>query len=331
MDEFAAAAEKACRRLLGVRKVRAETPPPNPYKRRQQASLRVELARRTVIATRRRNPRRARIETAVLAALAGQGAPVPGLLAHDEAWVIQEDAGRRRLSDVLHGAGEEAGAAHLDAAVAALIACQAAAHRAGLEREVAILGGHKRLLKGPEKMAAKLGLAPPFLAAGGLMRVLGAPSHHFIKWDTRPANAVLGDNGAVVWIDWEECGRGNRLRDLAWLLCDEWLPEWPDTEARIIAKYLGAFADGAAPEEATEYLAVLGTLQAISRLDALLGLKGDGPWWDEDACLAHELFGVTRANARRLSARAMRWAARSPLTSPLAPWLAGAAERLPED
>ena len=314
MDEFAAAAEKACRRRLGIRKARAETPPPNPYKRRQQASLRIVLAKGTVIAARRRNPR---------------------LLAHDEAWVIQEDAGRRRLSEFLHTAREEEGAGHLDAAVQALLECQVAASKAGLERQVAILGDQKRLLKVPGKVAARLGLPPPFLATGDLMRVLRAPSHHFIKWDTRLANAVLGDDRSVVWIDWEECGRGNRLRDLAWLLCDEWLPEWPDTEERIIKKYLGAFADGAAlgegTEEATDYLAVFGTLQATSRLDALLGLKGDGPWWDEGACLAHELFGVTRANALRLCARAIRWAARSPLTLPLAPWMAGARERLPED
>ena len=321
MTDFAFAAAQACCRLMRVAHAWADPPPVVPYRRRQQCSVRVSLGEKTVIATMRRRPKLARREAAILRALNGAGAPVPRLLAFDGTWLIQEDLGRRRLTQVLHGASEEDGEAALAAALRAIFECQAAAHAAGLERLVPYSHGHRILLDAPAAVGKALGLAPPFLTEWELIFALQNPWQRFIKWDARLGNAIVGDDGAVGWIDWEECGQSDPLRDLVKILCDDWLPDWPAAEERLIETYFPPLLHGRDTEQGRTFLAVYGTLLSVVRLGWVVRLKGDGPWWDPALCLEHELIAVTPEAAHRHCQRGARWARRSTLTEGLAPWL----------
>ena len=321
MTDFAFTAAEACCRLLRVGHAWADPLPVAPHRRRQQCSVRVSLDQGTVIATMRRRPRLARREAAVLRALNGAGAPVPRPLAFDGTWLIQEDLGRRRLSQVVHRASEEDGEAAVDAALRAIVECQAAGHAAGLERQVPYSHGHRILLDAPAVVGKALGLAPPFQAEWELIFALQKPWHRFIKWDARLGNAIIGDDGAVGWIDWEECGQGDPLRNLVKVLCDDWMPDWPAAEERLIEAHLPPLLHGRDPEQGRTFLAVYGTLLSIVRLGWVVRLKGDGPWWNPALCLEHELVAVTPEAAGWHCRRGARWARRSTLTEGLAPWL----------
>ena len=328
MTDFAYSAAQACCRLLRVAHAWADPLPVAPYRRRQQCSVRVNLDQGTVIATVRSRPRLARREAAVLRVLNGARAPAPRILAFDGTWLIQEDLGRCRLSQVVARASEEDGEAALDAALRAIVECQAAAHTAGLERLVPYSHGHRVLLRAPAVLGKALGLAPPVQPEWELIFALQKPYQRFIKWDARLGNAIMGDDGAVGWIDWEECGQGDSLRDLVKVLCDDWLPDWPAAEERLIESHLPSLLHGRDPDQGRTFLAVYGTLLSVVRLNWVVHLKGDGPWWDPALCLEHELVTVTPEAAERHCRRGARWARRSALTEGLAPWLEALAEKV---
>ena len=329
MSDFGAAAAAACRRLLEAPRASAEPQPAHPYRRRQQCSVRVDLGDRTVIATRRRRSASGQLEAKVLGAMASDGATAPRVLAFDGTWMIQEDVGSRRLSALVHGASEAQCESYLDAALTSIVRCQEAGKDAGLERMVTISHGPQRLLAAPESVGTALGLAPPFVADWQLYFDLQRPWSRFIKWDTRLGNAIQRDDGSVVWVDWEECGRGEGLRDLVKVLLDEWIPNWPGAEERLIEKHLDSFLEDADVLQARDFVAVYGTLLAITRLGQILRLKGKGPWWEPATCLAHELVAVTPKAALGLCRRGARWAARSPVTDGFVPWLEALGARLP--
>ena len=134
------------------------------------------------------------------------GASVPKLLAGGGEWLIQQDVGRFRLTQKLQGASEFEGIALLDAAVAALWQCQDAGAKAALGAGLKNLGGYGPLLETPAKLGKILKAPAPKLAAERILPLICAPERVFIKWDARPANAIVAENGAIFWIDWEEWG-----------------------------------------------------------------------------------------------------------------------------
>lgn len=328
---LAKAAAEACARLLKTRVHDVVAPADAPYRRRRAIrTLRVNLPGHAVIAVHRTDLRRARTEAQVLRALHQQGAPVPKLLASDGPWLIQEDVGGERLSQRIARADAAEVEPALDAALQAVARCQSAARAAGLEAAVRIAHGPRPLLAAPEKVGRMLAAPPPFVPDWGVIFAFERPRVSFIKWDTRLGNAILQGDGSVVWVDWEECGRGEALRDPVKLLLDEWVPEAPDAEHRLWEAHRGAFLGDIDPERGRVFAAVYGTLLALVRLRNILNLKGDDPWWDEEACLAHDLIAVNRAAAERLLRRGARWSRLSPVTDGLAPWMEALVERLPE-
>ena len=325
-QELAGAAAEACRRLLNAPDARAEKPAVIPYKRRRASSVRVTVGDRTVIATRRRKAAMARKEAGVLRSLGEEQAPVPAVLAFDGEWLIQEDLGTRRLSRILRDADAVEGEAWLDRALRALAACQEAGRRTGLERKVPWVVNRRLRLGAPGRLGETLGVPAPPLPRQLAELYDAAPRRHFVKWDARPGNAMVRADGTIAWIDWEHCCRSERLADLVWLLCDEWVPDDPAAEQRLLEEHRHAFVGGGARQ--TDYLALFGTLHMIVRLDVILKLKGNGPWWNADVCLEHDLLGVTADETAALARRAARWAARAAVTEPLAPWLRELAPRL---
>ena len=283
-----------------------------------------------MIATRRRHPQLARVEAGVLRILAAGGAPVPKVLAFDGTWLVQEDLGTRRLSRLVREADADAGAALLDAALDGLATC----HEIGRQERLAdrIARGHNplRLLAVPERIGRGLGGPLPFLPDWRLIFELQRPWHGFIKWDVRLGNAIRRDDGRVAWVDWDECGRGETLRDLVKLLCDDWVPDRPEVEAVLLERHLEKFLGAQDVEQGRTFAAVYGTLLSLTRLGEILRLKRDGPWWDAEACLEHELVAVSVETARRHCRRGARWAMRSTMTEGLASWIEALADRLPE-
>ena len=331
--DLAEAAVEVCRRLLGVEAtpVPASGPIPKKYKRRQLSSIRLAVGTTTLFATRRRHARYAKHEAAALTTLEPLGAPVPKLLAGGGEWLIQQDVGRFRLTQKLQGASESEGIALLDAAVAALWQCQDAGAKAALGAGLKNLGGYGPLLETPAKLGKILKAPAPKLAAERILPLIRAPERVFIKWDARPANAIVAENGAIFWIDWEEWGLRCRLDDLVWLLCDEWVPFWPEAEDALINRQIRSRATPFPPESrgAETYVAAFGTLHLLLRLNVILKTKGAAGWWDEEDCHAHELLGVTRNCAVRLLSRAAHWASKVPEFEPLAGWIRSLPERLP--
>jgi hypothetical protein len=142
---------------------------------------------------------------------------------------------------------------------------------------------------------------------------------HFIKWDARPGNALVGENNQVYWIDWEHAGKRNRLDDMAWILGDEYVPDWPELEDRLLAQYVPEFAGPMNDADAFEYLMAYGSFHMVVRLGLILKYM-DGEWWNLEHCLAEDKVGVTLECAQRLCQRGGRWSARNPLTAPLSDW-----------
>lgn len=331
-EALATAAVEAARRLLGVEAVPESPPPmPQPYKRRHMNSIRLRCGAATFIATRRRDAKFAKHETDILFAFGARRAPAPRVLAAEGEWLIQEDVGEKRLIEPLQSMAAAEGIALLERAAAALWRCQDAVAGEKFVAEAQEFGGGDRLIAGPGRLGEVLQAPAPPLADEKILSLIRPPEAVFVKWDARPANAILNSSGAVYWIDWEEWGRRCRLDDLVWLVCDEWVPDFGPAEDEFIARQIRArktpFADGVRGAET--YVAAFGALHCLLRLDIILRAKGREAWWSKENCLAYDLIGVTRECALRLLARAQRLAAKVDVMAPLAEWTAALSGRLP--
>jgi hypothetical protein len=299
---------------------------------RLRRSVRLFLEDRSVIVTKRRAPARARLEAEVLQVLADQGAPVPGLLGFDGVWLIQEDLGSSRLSQALAAMHEAEAEGLLENAIAGLAAAQQAGRERGLDRQVVAIGKNAdwiaTLATIHRRIGEQLQLSAPALPTDRLVAQLRPQRPAFIKWDARPANAAIRADGAVAWFDWEHCGCRHPLDDVVWLLCDEYTPDLPKAEERLIGRILPWFLNGSAQDVAYDYLMTFGVLHGAMRLSLILTEKADGPWWDPARCLDLDSVGVTLEMALRLCRRSARWAARGSLTPELGNWFEEVAERL---
>lgn len=311
----AESALRACVRLLNIEPDRIEYPGGA-----SRCSVRAVAEKRSYIVTRRKSAPRAALEEGVLRELRAAGAPVPAVLAFDGEWLIQEDLGERRLSAALVPGDLRLAGSWAARAAAALLLCQRAAEKAGLSRRVAPIGSTAEWLSGllamPGRVAAQLELPDPGIEGLITPEQLVPVRYSFIKWDARPGNALLVENGAddggVGWVDWEHCGARDSLDDLAWLLCDEYMPDDADLEAALLKRFLPLFAlqSQRSPEDALVYLSRFGSLHSCMRLSLVLKHKGEGAWWDPDACERTDRVGVTAQGAQRLCMRGARWSRR---------------------
>jgi hypothetical protein len=220
----------------------------------------------------------------------------------------------------------------LMAALDSLINIHHTASRSGLDQWVPVLGAEDdwidRHIRQLHKTSALFKLPLPTLPKEDIHDILIPLKPRFIKWDARPGNAIVNQQGQVSWFDWEHCGARNRLDDLVWLLCDESVPFCPETEQSLLAQYLPLFADGLPVEAAYRYAYVAGVLHCTARLGLILFKKGDDEWWDPQEIIAYDYVGVTVAQAQQLCYRASDWAAREPLVATLSPWFQQMAKRL---
>lgn len=313
-------AEK-CSRLLGETVESMEYPGG-----RKRRSIRLILASgECVVASTRPKLSRARKERMVLRKLHAEGAHVPRLLASDrEHLLIQENIPGPRLSEAMHrrDAGSIAGA--LNAALTSLADTQRAGSALGLDTRLETLGRSfdwlVGLLNRPAVVGNHLGVKARRPNLKALEELLAIRKPRFVKWDARPGNAILKSDGTVAWFDWEHCGARNRLDDVAWLLCDEHVPELPLVESELIDRHLHRFADDLSADEAAQYLSAYGVFHISVRIGLICKYKLRDGWWDHDYCVKRDKVGISWENMRRLCERGERWAKRNPYTESLVPW-----------
>ena len=286
-----------------------------------------------MIATRRMNAARANLEFHVLQKLKCQGANVPAVLAFNGRLLFQEDLGRKRMSLVLKKVNHLQGEKLLDQGLSSLAAIHAHGEESRLDRVVATLGEGEDwlrfLIDRPRLLGEFLQLPAPELPIDSLVKLLRVTELKFIKWDARPPNAIVLGGGQIGWVDWENCGRRNRLDDLAWYLGDQSVPDWPEIEERLLRRHLPAFVDNMTLDNANDYLAAFGALHMCIRLSQVLNRekkRGLQAWSKESA--GDEIALKAQESALKLSLRASRWSERSSLLGPLSIWFKTVADKL---
>ncbi len=324
MNDFVDEAIASCERLLGHRPDQAHIHRPD------SKSVRLFLNDTTVIATRRKTPQRAELEVNVLKELRENGAPVPEILAYDGIWLMQEDVGRDRLSRKIYKTWESECERWLELALSSLSRIHSAAAVAGLHERVFKIGAKpdwlRQFINTPQRIGRFLDVPCPKLDHHRLLYTLNVPGRSFVKWDARPANAAARSDWTVSWYDWEHCGCRNRLDDVAWLITDESVPDWPVAEQRLLENHIKYFDEGNYPGGPYTYLRVFGSLHMSVRLSILIkGMMRRGEWDYQPG------QGLARPLPRTITNilnRATRWAAAAQVTRPLAEWYAMLGEAL---
>lgn len=285
-------------------------------------AIRLHSGGETVIAARRQDEGRAKMEAMVLEALARHGAPVPTPIARRGNWVFQEDLRGERLSVALWTEGGDR-TALLGAALTSLARIGEAGRRAGLAGRLPVIGAEaawrRRLTAMPDRLASVTGLAVPAFDRTRAAIRLNPRETTLVKWDARPANAMVSQDGTVTWFDWEHCGCRDPLDDAAWLLGDEFVPDAGDGDLLKRAVELGLGGEDA--ETARAYLVNMGVLHMSVRLALILAKRSSRSGWrDWDTVLRLDKVGSTAPAFRRTARRAAFWAAESRHLAPLAPW-----------
>ncbi len=328
---FISGMSRVCEKLLGVN-VTAANFPGGLYRR----SFRLFLSDgRSVIASRREAPGRAMLEERILQHLTRYNALVPKPLGFNGVVLIQEDLPGKRLSEVLGSASEVQFEQYLGQGLDSLADIHQKAELAGLDTAVPMHGEHSdwliSLLDRTAVIGSFLSVPCPEMPVEALYDLLVLLNPRFLKWDARPGNAMLLDNGQVAWFDWEHCCARNRLDDMSWLLCDESVPDsYPEAEDRLIDQYLAKFSDGRDMAEAHDYLRVYGILHMCVRLGRILNAKSYDEWSDADINLDKQQPGSTLKEAHRLCVRAARWSEKTEHTEILANWFKQLSKRLDE-
>ena len=294
--------------------------------RRDSCRLTLDDGRR-VIATVRDEPARADLERRVLDALAPHDAPCPAVIAANRRTLIQEDRGAERLSVALHRSDGEQANELLRNAADALIAVQRAGRAAGLQENVPLLGfaTHwlESLIDRPVALGSLLGIRPPKPEIDDMLDLLAVLDPTFIKWDARPANAVVDARGQVSWIDFEHCGARNPLDDLVWLLADEYAPLDSARDEAMVAEYLPRFGSSLPPSLAPHYFWTMATLHGTHRLNLIIDSQQDEDgrgWRDPERCVERDSVGVSLHHAMRQCDRLVHHSAQSSLTECLSPF-----------
>lgn len=291
-------------------------------------SMRVHFARRTIIATERKYPGRMRMEAEILRRLNAGGAAVPRYLGDAEGVFFQEDIGGRRLSVELAALGGQDRLEIAGRAMASLGNIHEVGQTAGLADMVPALGAEaswlRAMIGNAAKVSLRLNIPPPVLDTPALAAALREPSDSFLKWDARPGNASIGEDGRVYWFDWEHAGKRQGMEDFAWLAGDEFWPLGPDQVVDLLK--------GLLPENRRagdiRYLGLFITFHIVQRLGIIRARFDKSGWADPARAMRYDRIGVDGDLIRRLCRHGTGWAGRDPLSRPMADWFVSCAETL---
>jgi hypothetical protein len=310
-----------CEKLIGWRVASMEYPGGS-----SRDSIKLILKKGAPIyASTRSRKSKADNECLVLKVLSKVGENVPKLIASDgHKLLIQENIPGVRLSQAIHRRSDKTILRYLDNALGSLARIQRAGSDQGFDEKLSKLGDSREWLTGLFERPSVLGrffeVPTPELDLKSLESLLAIRKPRFIKWDSRPGNAIAKSDGEVFWIDWEHSGARNRLDDMVWLLADEFVPDRPEVETELLDKYFPVYADDLSLDQTKQYFYALGVFHLVVRMGLILKYKKDGSWWSYEKCLAGDKAGVTLKNALRICARGERWAAQTPETAGLARW-----------
>ena len=292
-----------------------------------RSSVRLVLADgNRVIATRRKTSRRADHEVHVMRVLHDNGGNVPKIYSFANGLLLQQDLGTKRLSETLHDPERKDDIPLLiEAALEGLARIHEAAAIGGLhEADLPVIGAEPEWCQGlantPHEVGEMSGIKPPSYDAAAIAEIFAVRVPSFVKWDSRPGNALVGADGHVYWFDWEHSGLRNPMDDFVWLAADEFVTFSRRLEEKLFSGYRSRFAGTLTDSEAERYIRIMGCFHTCVRLQLALHYKGDGKWWNLQRCLEGDKVGVTRRCCRRLLRRAAHWADFDPLTRPLVPW-----------
>ena len=310
-----------CERLIGNRVVSMQYPGGSG---RDSVRLLLKHGAPVFVSKRSRKPK-ADIEKLVLKSVHAKGANVPKLIAtNGQTLLIQEEIPGLRLSQALHKQPSDIIYQHLDNALESLSRIQKAGSESGLDQKLPVLGDNEEWLQQflvrPQILGNFFNIPCPELNLKTLQQLLAIRQPRFVKWDSRPGNAIVNNDDQVFWIDWEHSGTRNRLDDMVWLLADEFIPHRPNVEKKLLERHIANYADDLSVDEARDYFFTLGSFHLVIRMGLIYKYKKDGNWWSYDKCLAGDKAGVTLKNMLRICKRGKRWAAQTSDTQPLSQW-----------
>ena len=279
----------------------------------------------SVIVTRRESRYRAQLEEKIMRVLWQAGAPVPKVLDFNGLVLIQSDEGADKLGSILNNSNKSSIHEGIisDAAIS-LLNIHQAAREANLAHNVPMLGTDagwvRALIDRPAVIGSFLDLEAPEPDLDAMFQILTLVEPGFVKWDSRPANAVLNRAGEMCWVDWEHAGARNPLDDLVHLICDENVILDTQAEERLLQEFAPRFSNMANDRLAIEYCRVAGVLHLCVRLSLILDEYDQYGWGDADRCASKDKIGSSKEQALRLCKRGQVWAASTPVTLALSPW-----------
>lgn len=288
-------------------------------------TVRVHMGDGEYIFSKRGKRGSARIEGIVLRRLSDTGL-VPKLKAQVGEWVVQECMAGERLPLYLdRRTCEVERSAVVGNALESLLTIKEAAQSAGLERWLPTIGADPSWMRARidvvHKLSAECAVASPSIDRDKLAEVLAGERNDFMKFDARPGNALY-TGGRVAWIDWEDCGFGHSVEDLAFVLGDEWTALSPESEDDLIEIYLPRFSNIPSLAEAYRHFLIYGTFHMVTRLRMAFSLfQQSHGWWDRGACLRGDKVGNTSIEVTRLCDRIVRWSSLLPELRGLMPWV----------
>jgi aminoglycoside phosphotransferase (APT) family kinase protein len=255
--------------------------------------------------SQRKSVSRATLEAAVLGLLAPTGLS-PKLICQDGCLVVQEYIPGRRLSEHLDVGNAEALMAK---AAGSLLAAQKTATDSELSHQVPAIGirpgWEADLMNAPAQLAKRLCIDIPPYDFARLLSFAPEQMRSFVKWDARPGNAILRENGRICWIDWEHAGVRRPVDDLIWLFSDEWAPNAP--EALELSLGILARRQGCTYSDIKAVFQAGAVAHSAIRLLLIFSHKGTGAWWNREACLKYDRVGVTAEHVRLVALRASEW------------------------
>ena len=310
-----------CERLIGARVASMEYPGGSS---RDTVKLILKKGAPVYVSERSKKSK-ADIERLILNTISMAGENVPKLLGSDgHKLLIQQDIPGVRLTQALHKRGHKTVFEYLDNGLSSLAKIQEAGSKQGLDEKMPKLGNTKIWLQGlldrPAVMGKFFEIPAPTPDLKALESLLAARKPRFVKWDARPGNAIAKADRSVFWIDWEHSGARNRLDDMVWLLADEFVPNLPEVEDKLLQRHLPFYSDDLTLDKAKQYFYSLGVFHLVVRMGLIFKYKEDGSWWSYEKCLAGDKAGVTKKNVLRICMRGERWAAETQETLVLSQW-----------
>ena len=180
----------------------------------------------------------------------------------------------------------------------------------------------KALIDRPVALGSQLGIEPPRPDIEAMRDLLVVLDPRFVKWDARPANAVVDAAGAISWIDFEHCGARNPLDDLAWVLADETVPFDAKRDEALVSWFAPRFGSSLPGDMQAHYAWTMCVLHGTHRLNLAIGsaLNDERGWRDPDRCIERDSVGAALPFALRQCERLAHHARQSSLTEALVPF-----------